>query len=110
MTIAGKDGKESDVNDEGKITLRFSCNECTSKFVYKNSLAKHIKTFHETFEYNCDICGRVFARQDSVSRHVRSVHTLVKSTYSCDYCGNEFRYKSNLVKHNRNYHTEKTSF
>lgn len=52
--------------------------------------------------FYCTFCGFTSIKKNSVHRHVESYH--LRNEYPCHICYKIFRTKRNLVRHNRNMH------
>ncbi|XP_047465465.1 zinc finger protein OZF-like [Mugil cephalus] len=101
----------------------FSCSECGKRFLYKQSLQRHMthnscsgqkqsedsETRVDAGEksFSCDICGKRARNQYSLKTHMR-VHTGEKP-YACNDCGKSFNRKELLRKHTT-IHTEEKPF
>ena len=62
--------------------IKYSCNQCDSKFTEQGSLKKHKVSLHEGIKYSCNQCDLKFTEQGSLKKHKMSVHEGVK--YSCN--------------------------
>lgn len=117
------------LHNESKCgTVRsYSCGECDSKFISRNTLNAHMlihsgekkhlcdfcgKSFlsrgqlqvHERCHtgekpFKCDVCDKAFSHRESLVTH-SSVHTGVKP-YVCEFCDSRFSCIGNLIKHRR---------
>lgn len=117
------------LHNESKCgTIRsYSCRECESKFISRNTLNAHMlihsgekkhlcdfcgKSFlsrgqlqvHERCHtgekpFKCDVCDKAFSHRESLVTH-SSVHTGVKP-YVCEFCDSRFSCIGNLIKHRR---------
>lgn len=117
------------LHNESKCgTIRsYSCRECDSTFISRNTLNAHMlihsgekkhlcdfcgKSFlsrgqlqvHERCHtgekpFKCDVCDKAFSHRESLVTH-SSVHTGVKP-YVCEFCDSRFSCIGNLIKHRR---------
>ena len=46
---------------------KFKCQLCPDTFAFKNSLKKHVSSYHQRNLYMCDLCTSTFLRKDSIS-------------------------------------------
>ena len=63
------------------VLAQTTCNLCNKTLVDPRSLARHIKTVHETIkDYNCDQCEKGFTKKSLYESHVTRAHKPVQST------------------------------
>ena len=88
-----------------KNDSRYQCEDCSARFVFKNSLQRHRNSQHKDNCFKCSICGEHFVRSDSLKRHSDKIHSLGSHVqYLCNLCSKTFDYKQNLVRHIKKYH------
>ena len=83
---------------------KFKCQLCPDTFAFKNSLKKHVSSYHQRKLYMCDLCTSTFLRKDSISRHKNMVHDINGNDFECSDCSSTFNYRPNLMRHIRMYH------
>ena len=79
------------------------CKICDRKFTEKQSLQKHISTFHGDMPYSCHNCDAAFAHKRKLNRHLASVHEE-KKPYVCRICDTIYLDKQCLQKHIKTAH------
>ena len=52
----------------------FKCTWCSSKFNYKSSYNRHLKTHNPNTLLSCKVCGKNFQRSDCLRVHMRVKH------------------------------------
>ena len=88
-----------------KNDSRYQCEDCSARFVFKNSLQRHTNSQHKDNCFQCSICGEHFVRSDSLKRHSDKIHSMGSHVqYLCNLCSKTFDYKQNLVRHIKKYH------
>ena len=86
-----------------KTIYKEVCKICDRKFTEKQSLQKHISTFHGDMPYSCDNCDAAFANKNKLKRHIASIHEE-KMPYVCKICDTNCAVKQNLQKHIKTAH------
>ena len=81
------------------------CKICDRKFAEKQTLQKHISTFHGEMPYSCENCDASFANKNKLNRHLASVHEE-KKPYVCKICDTIYAEKQNLKKHIKTVHSD----
>lgn len=81
---------------------KLSCNTCNVKFMWLDSMAKHIEHDHPGTEkiklYTCELCGKAFSRSEHLERH-RKTHNPSEKKFECTVCQKKFNRKDNLRSH-----------
>ena len=96
--------------DRNKISVRnrhisrttegmFNCDQCESKFTFKQSLVRHIQSKYEGVKYACNKCEYQATTQGSLTIHIQSKHEGLK--YDCSHCEQQFTHQSSLLLHFR---------
>lgn len=83
-------------------TKKLNCNVCNKKFMWLDTMAKHIEHDHPNSEkikmYTCEICGKAFSRSEHLERH-RKTHNPSEKKFECPVCQKKFNRKDNLRSH-----------
>lgn len=83
-------------------TKKFVCNVCSEKFMWVDSMARHIEKEHPGAEklklFNCLMCGKAFSRAEHLERH-RKTHNPSEKKFECTVCDKRFNRKDNLRSH-----------
>lgn len=81
---------------------KLNCNICSKKFMWLDSMAKHMEHEHPGTEkikmYNCELCGKAFSRSEHLERH-RKTHNPSEKKFECPVCQKKFNRKDNLRSH-----------
>jgi KRAB domain-containing zinc finger protein len=81
---------------------KLACNVCNEKFMWLDSMSKHIQLEHPGLEkiklYNCELCGKTFSRSEHLERH-RKTHNPSEKKFECTVCEKKFNRKDNLRSH-----------
>ena len=78
-------------------TLIYPCCHCSSSFVLKCQLRKHVARKHVKRSYQCHSCPKKFARQDLLQSHIL-VHKRFHP-HVCITCKKKYKTKFALFKH-----------
>jgi KRAB domain-containing zinc finger protein len=77
---------------------KLACNTCGKKFMWLDSMAKHIENEHPGTEriklYTCELCGKAFSRSEHLERH-RKTHNPSEKKFECTVCQKKFNRKVN---------------
>lgn len=77
---------------------KLACNTCGRKFMWLDSMAKHIEHEHPGTEkiklYTCELCGKAFSRGEHLERH-RKTHNPSEKKFECPVCQKKFNRKDN---------------
>lgn len=83
-------------------TKKLTCNVCSKKFMWLDSMAKHMEHEHPGTEkikmYTCELCGKAFSRSEHLERH-RKTHNPSEKKFECPVCQKKFNRKDNLRSH-----------
>lgn len=81
---------------------KLNCNVCNKKFMWLDSMAKHMEHKHPGTEkikmYTCELCGKAFSRSEHLERH-RKTHNPSEKKFECPVCQKKFNRKDNLRSH-----------
>jgi KRAB domain-containing zinc finger protein len=81
---------------------KLNCNVCNKKFMWLDSMAKHMEHEHPGTEkikmYTCELCGKGFTRSEHLERH-RKTHNPSEKKFECPVCQKKFNRKDNLRSH-----------
>lgn len=81
---------------------KLNCNICSKKFMWLDSLAKHMENEHPGTEkikmFTCELCGKAFSRSEHLERH-RKTHNPSEKKFECPVCQKKFNRKDNLRSH-----------
>lgn len=81
---------------------KLNCNVCNKKFMWLDSMAKHMENQHPGTEkikmYTCELCGKAFSRSEHLERH-RKTHNPSEKKFECPVCQKKFNRKDNLRSH-----------
>ncbi len=81
---------------------KLNCSTCGMKFMWLDSMAKHIEHEHPGTEkiklYSCELCGKAFSRSEHLERH-RKTHNPSEKKFECTVCQKKFNRKDNLRSH-----------
>ena len=83
-------------------TKENNCDECSSTFVSRKKLERHVKSVHYLETYLCDLCSETFTRKDSMLRHKIKKHGSENETaceYNCGQCSSKFFRKYHFERH-----------
>ena len=58
--------------------VKFSCNQCESKFTHNGQLKIHILSVHENVKYPCDQCDYKATTKGSLTTHKIARHKNIK--------------------------------
>ena len=64
--------------------VKFSCNQCNSKFSSKGGVKLHKMSIHDRVRYSCDQCDSIFTLKISLKTHRQFVHEGFN--YKCNEC------------------------
>jgi len=81
---------------------RFSCDNCSKKFLSMSHLRRHEVSVHLEIKSTCTFCGVQFSREDNLEAHTKLVHGDGNNTeYYCELsnCDETFTKKSNFERH-----------
>ena len=108
--------KNQEKMDHSSQTKSYQCQHCEKKFVFRNSLSKHLnkqrckvlkqqinKNSVSDIEYVCSICMKSFSCKYILKKHVRRVH----EANICEQCGEKFDEKRELKLHISSVHERK---
>ncbi|KAK3741927.1 hypothetical protein QZH41_010683, partial [Actinostola sp. cb2023] len=69
----------------------FPCDQCTKVYKSKQSLVRHINSFHlKKKPFSCTICKKTFTRKDHLKIHQKLHRTGVEREFSCNNCSAKF--------------------
>ncbi|OXA38239.1 hypothetical protein Fcan01_26973 [Folsomia candida] len=88
---------------------KYSCQNCTTKFVSAKSLKSHVATVHSDDKpFACDTCSYRSKAKGTLKMHKHLVHTNVRD-FVCDKCGEDKRFKTSqaLKLHIKHRHTKR---
>ena len=86
------------------MTQHHWCKKCTSKFIQKCDLEKHIREAHEEVVYNCATCDYLTNHLKDLKNHVQKFHKDVLREFKCDLCPQKYFNMSHLNQHMNNVH------
>ena len=76
----------------------YHCSECTSRFIKKDSLKKHISFAHENnIGSICPICGKRLITDTVLRKHISFMHEGKARWFSVGICKYKLDYKSHDV-------------
>lgn len=82
-------------------TKKLSCSVCSKKFMWLNSMARHMEHEHPGAEkikrHSCDVCGKTFSRSQHLQRH-RKIH-FSNEKFDCPVCQKSYSRKDHLTAH-----------
>lgn len=83
---------------------KYPCNQCDTKFGFKNRLQKHIENVHEKLhERVCETCGASLKNRESYENHIKVVHNKIKN-FPCDQCDYKGNTRYVLTHHIKSVH------
>jgi len=95
--------------EEGLKLINCGVEGCTSKFVKKEALNKHVEKWHGGMvegegygKLKCKVCAKGFWGKKALQRHER-IHEE-KRRWKCESCESRFETKRNLTSHRRKVH------
>ena len=93
-------------NVEAETLLELQCDQCSSSFVSKGKLTRHLENVHYKELIECPECSMTFTRFDNFRLHKKRKHAAAaKKTnilnLKCPICEKTFSSKSALRRHSR---------
>lgn len=88
-------------NESKKVQEPHSCCLCEKKFSHRESLKKHIESFHCKVKRFCDLCPKVSFSREDIRKHIDDNHRT--KDFVCDFCefksSNKQRFANHKLKH-----------
>ena len=86
--------------------LKFKCDHCDQKYVFKNTLQRHVREFHteNVNKFTCELCNVEFGRKDNLNLHIASKMCVLSedpnnSNLQCNKCKKICITKDKLKNH-----------
>ena len=79
--------------------LKYTCVDCSKKFVTRNDLTTHRKIHTQEKNNVCKLCNMAFRKKSNYKRHM--LKHSGERPHACKYCEKHFSRKEHLLEHER---------
>ena len=94
--------KEYNYEGKEKAYRKHACKYCDFRSYAKNSLERHVRSWHEAETYKCNMCRHTTRQKDNMNKHFIRKHLVeyLQQARKCNMCGKPSSKLRLLIKNN----------